>query len=113
MSCYWLTTMLIPHAENAPRWNCEVCQHRLKARDADLQLRLGRRKEGGGDRTARTVSARARTSRQYVTGAAAITLVVNTPAATASPSAAISARSAFPPFARMPACMPARQMRRI
>ena len=58
------------------------------------------------ERTARTVSVRASTSRQYVTGAAAMTLVVKTPAATASPSAAISARSAFGPFARMPACIP-------
>ena len=44
--------------------------------------------------------------RQNVTGAAAITFVVKTPAAAAGASATISARSALGPFARIPENMP-------
>ena len=57
-------------------------------------------------RTARVVSVRLSTSLQYVTGAAAMTLVVNTPAVTASVSHVMSARSALGPFARIAAYMP-------
>lgn len=56
--------------------------------------------------TARAVPLPASTSRQYVTGAAAMTLVVNTPAAAAGASATTSARSAFGPLARMPENIP-------
>ena len=48
----------------------------------------------------------AKTCLQYVTGAAHMTLVVKTPAATASSSATMSARSALGPEARRPPAMP-------
>lgn len=57
--------------------------------------------------TALTVSRLASTSWQKVTGAAHMTLSVNTPAATASQSHVMSARSALVPLARSPPYMPA------
>ena len=52
----------------------------------------------------------ANTFLQYNTGAAHMTLVVKTPAATASASATIRARSAFGPDALSPPAMPATHM---
>ena len=59
--------------------------------------------------TARTVSFLSSTSLQYVTGAAHMTLSVKTPAATASVSHVMSARSALVPLARSPPYMPGRR----